>query len=246
MITNGDFSQGFTGWQWLLQGGQAVYGITSTGELQFNITNGGTQVWEVQATYPGIQLVNGEKYLFEFDAWSDGNRAIEAEVRKNGDPYTNHSKKGLTALTRNRKHFTHEFIMKEPSEPQARIVINVGTSNLNVFVDNVSLKRLAPTGVETRLEKPEVFRLHANYPNPFNASTTITYELPAKTHLDLQIFNVAGQAVRQLFQGEAGSGTHTLIWDGRDDAGESLPSGVYWYRLTAPSGSETKKLLLLR
>jgi hypothetical protein len=90
-------------------------------------------------------------------------------------------------------------------------------------------------------EVPRDFALFQNYPNPFNPSTTIRYGLPARSDVNLTVFNTLGQEVSELVQGEQDAGYHEVRFDARD-----LPSGVYLYRIRAAVYSETKKLLLVR
>ena len=93
---------------------------------------------------------------------------------------------------------------------------------------------------------PAAFSLSPNYPNPFNAGTAIRFGLPRPADIDLSVFNLAGQRVSTLAQGHRDAGTYELRWDGRDDDGHELASGVYFYRLVASDWREQKKLLLVR
>ena len=93
---------------------------------------------------------------------------------------------------------------------------------------------------------PARFLLLPNYPNPFNRGTSIHFSLPAGGTVELTVFNLAGQQVAALVNGNRPAGAHTINWDGRDDHGHALASGVYLYRLQANSQVQTRKLLLLR
>ena len=95
---------------------------------------------------------------------------------------------------------------------------------------------------------PPSFTLAQNYPNPFNSATVIRFALPTSDDVELSIFNLAGQQVATLAQGARVAGTYTVSWDGRDDNGRQLASGVYLYRLRTGDGQqvETRKLLLIR
>ena len=93
---------------------------------------------------------------------------------------------------------------------------------------------------------PETFSLDQNYPNPFNPDTTIRFDLPLSEEIDLAVYNLTGQKFATLAQGLREAGTYTLRWDGRDDDGRDLATGVYLYRLEAGEQVETRKLLLLR
>ncbi len=101
--------------------------------------------------------------------------------------------------------------------------------------------------VEVRDESlPQSFTLSQNYPNPFNPETTIRFDLPRSEEIDLAVYNLTGQQVATLVHGVREAGAYTLRWDGRDDDGRALASGVYLYRLTAGDRAATRKLLLLR
>jgi hypothetical protein len=97
------------------------------------------------------------------------------------------------------------------------------------------------TAVGSKQEFPLSFRLFQNYPNPLNPSTTISYDLPTRSVVTLKIFNVLGQEVATLVNGEVQAGRHQVQWDAR-----RLSSGVYFYRLQAGKFVENKKMTLLR
>ncbi|MCH7574521.1 MAG: T9SS type A sorting domain-containing protein [Candidatus Marinimicrobia bacterium] len=93
---------------------------------------------------------------------------------------------------------------------------------------------------------PTKFALHGNYPNPFNPSTTFSFDLPQQATAEVTIWNLLGQEVRTLHQGELPAGTHDITFDGRDNLGAAVPSGVYFYRLRTPGYVATKKMMLLK
>ncbi|MCH7496672.1 MAG: T9SS type A sorting domain-containing protein [Candidatus Marinimicrobia bacterium] len=93
---------------------------------------------------------------------------------------------------------------------------------------------------------PTRFALYANYPNPFNPSTLISFDLPEALATELTIWNLLGQQVRTLYSSELAAGRHQISFDGRDDAGLSMPTGIYFYRVQAERFSSTRKLMLLK
>jgi hypothetical protein len=93
---------------------------------------------------------------------------------------------------------------------------------------------------------PKRFALHPNYPNPFNPATTIKYDLPKTTRVTLRIFDIMGRQVKTLIDEEKDAGYHYLIWEGKDDKGRPVTSGIYFYRLETSSFTFVQKLMLLR
>jgi hypothetical protein len=102
------------------------------------------------------------------------------------------------------------------------------------------------TAAESGSYIPAVYALHQNLPNPFNPTTTIRIDLPAAANVTLSIFNVRGQLVRQLVDEDLTAGVKKVIWDGRDGAGRSVASGIYFYSVRAGEFSDTKKMILLK
>jgi tetratricopeptide (TPR) repeat protein len=100
---------------------------------------------------------------------------------------------------------------------------------------------------------PTEYALSQNFPNPFNPQTMIQYQLPEASHITVKIYNLFGQEVRTLVAGHREAGYHAEIWDGRDDFGRRVASGVYFYRLstepnvTQPNGFQfTRKMVLMQ
>ncbi|MFC1725576.1 S8 family serine peptidase [candidate division KSB1 bacterium] len=93
---------------------------------------------------------------------------------------------------------------------------------------------------------PKSLELKQNYPNPFNMSTKIRYNLPSREHVKIEIYNLLGQKVRTLLNNVVLAGTHAANWDGRNETGSRVSSGIYIYRLSAGSFSHSKKMVLLK
>ena len=89
-------------------------------------------------------------------------------------------------------------------------------------------------------------RLHGNYPNPFNPTTTISFSLPQEQHVALVIYNTRGQMVRSLLLGDFTAGEHSAVWDGKDDTGNSVGSGIYFYKLITDQQMLSQKMVLLK
>ncbi len=139
LVKNGDFSQGIINWIWETDTASATYEIKN-GQFHYIITDGGPVWSSVQLRQNGIPLVQGRTYVFEFDAYADSSRIIEAKVGQDVSPWTNYSKIGPISITTQKKHYSYTFTMNDTSDYDSRVVINTGTSNVDVYIDNVSLK----------------------------------------------------------------------------------------------------------
>jgi len=93
---------------------------------------------------------------------------------------------------------------------------------------------------------PSEYELKQNYPNPFNPTTIISFSLPRASSVRLEIYNVLGQRVSTLIDGELKAGDHDISWDGQDGFGQPVATGIYFYRLKAGEFVDTKKMILLK
>jgi hypothetical protein len=97
---------------------------------------------------------------------------------------------------------------------------------------------------------PKVFSLMQNYPNPFNPSTTIAFDIPGtpsdKQHVEVTIYDIRGRRVKMLIDSDLAPGSHKIHWDGRNDQGKSVSSGIYLYTLKTKEGNFTRKMTVLK
>ena len=94
---------------------------------------------------------------------------------------------------------------------------------------------------------PTEFALQQNYPNPFNPTTTISYSIPNEAPVTFEVYNVLGVKIRTLMAGQTKSaGSYIISWDGKNDAGVNMSSGIYLYRIRAGSFVASKKMTLLK
>jgi Zn-dependent metalloprotease len=117
------------------------------------------------------------------------------------------------------------------------------------YVDDVVLWNAGlPTSVDGSdiVSVPDKFEVFQNYPNPFNPKTMIKYALPSECNVEVAVFNATGQKVRTLFSGRQSAGYKSLTWDGDDDAGRAVASGIYFYKVTADEKSHVSKMILMK
>jgi len=128
----------------------------------------------------------------------------------------------------------------------------VGYASAGFYIDDMKLVAAEPpepTAVEMVGERmvPSAYGLSPNYPNPFNAETTVPYELPRSGVVRLSLYNTTGQQIRVLVEGGRSAGTHLAMWDGRDDAGRDVASGVYMCRMEVDGNAVgTRRMTLVR
>jgi len=104
-----------------------------------------------------------------------------------------------------------------------------------------------PSGIgQAQFGIPKVFDLKPNYPNPFNPSTTIKYQLPKAVDVQLEIYNILGQRVKTLVNKKAEPGYYEVVWDGTNDFGQKVASGLYIYRIKAGDYVKSYKMILMK
>jgi hypothetical protein len=132
---------------------------------------------------------------------------------------------------------------------RATQLINLPASAPNrVFHINYSgyLYEITPGAVGGQTPSVPPSHLGQNVPNPFNPTTSITYSLSMADNVKLRFFDSQGRVVRTLIDGRKDAGEHTVTWDGRNDSGQPLPSGVYYYELGGNVAKESRKAILLK
>lgn len=99
---------------------------------------------------------------------------------------------------------------------------------------------------EKNAHLPDTYSLQQNFPNPFNPETIIQYELPENSYVTIIIYNILGQKIVTLYEGEKLAGRHTIKWDGKNSSGNPVPSGLYLYKIITDSFVSVKKMSLIR
>gem|GEM_PF-2760574 len=126
---------------------------------------------------------------------------------------------------------------------------SIQMQSMQDITDTLYMDLLVERGKFTGLEEmalPERFALHQNYPNPFNPTTTISYDLPQQSQVRLIVYNAIGQRVADLVNKDQAPGYYSLQWNGRDNFGNTVSSGVYFYRIITPGFTASHKMLFVK
>jgi hypothetical protein len=187
---------------------------------------------------------------------TDGNRLYKRKLT--AAPVVFDGKGTLTYTASSADPTYVEATIIAPDTLQVRGKINSGGQFITVTVtardiDNATVSTTFRVRVDGTTEAPSVvalpkeYELAQNYPNPFNPTTVIRFALPKESPVTLEIYNILGVKVRTLIAGETmNAAVHSRVWDGRDDAGLSVPSGIYFYRLHAGEFVASRKMTLLK
>lgn len=117
---------------------------------------------------------------------------------------------------------------------------------VNALKDSLVITKI-PTSIDDEIRSiPDGFQVSQNYPNPFNPSTTIEFSVPYNMHLSIIVYNVLGEIVKILDSDEYTAGTYSLVWDGKDNKGKKVSSGIYLYKISSDNFSVSNKMLLLK
>ncbi len=121
-----------------------------------------------------------------------------------------------------------------------RLFADANTNGWGWIIDNLEVQP-SGTGINDRETLPVSFNLYQNFPNPFNPSTTIKFDVPQRTDISITVFDALGRKVTTINKKQVAPGSHTIVWDA-----SNFSSGVYFYRFKAGAYSKTKKLILMK
>jgi hypothetical protein len=237
VIKNGEFNCKPTPWTlWLNTGAIAVYEIWN--DFYFNdssyaaitIEDGSDTNWHIQFLQD-VPLDSGYNYEISFQADADKEKPIAIEFQQNGGDWLVHYWMDIT-VTQYGLYGPYVFNCLV-NDPTAQFKFCFGANDYDIFLDDVKMIRTSMTDVQNRdvSSTPEGYQLYQNFPNPFNMETTLEYELPQTSQVMLNIFNLQGQKIRTLIQGQERAGRHAANWDGRNDDGSIVSTGIYIYQL---------------
>ena len=199
-------------------------------------------------TYGGFRLDGG----FSIDLTSDGGYIIAGCTESFGagkeDAWLiKTDAKGDIIWTRTYGGTSYDCFRSVQQIDDGRYIAIGRTASFGTGYYDVYLIKIGPeTGIEEKESFPEYFLVSQSEPNPFNYRTLLKYKLSQNTRVHIVVYNIFGQQVRTLVSKKQDEGLHFVLWDGRDDFGRKLRSGVYFCKIQAGDCTETKKMILLR
>ncbi len=252
-----DWEDGTSGWliqgPWVIQSALAAQGHAITDSWGgFGFYEMNCDVWIrpadpifIPSSVPALLTFDSHLYT-EWDNYDIASVEASADTiqwtsiwQKSGQyDYWNHEYTDLSSYAGT--HIYLRFRLVDES-------IHVELTDPGWTLDNIAII----TGTSTSTDDPAsvpgpMAVLHPNYPNPFNPPTTISFSLGTASPADLAIYNIKGQKVRQLFTGMAQAGEHSLVWDGKDDSGRQMGSGIFFCRLSSPGYTQTHKMVMVK
>lgn len=199
----------------------------------------------------------------DLNQFEDGNKPTEiavfvddeckgAAVIKEGEVQLNAYITNITDPTEELKNL--EFRMYFPGKATNANVLDYSVLNnqsgrfesRNVTVSECKEFLQVRIGATEELPLPTMTQLFSNYPNPFNPETTISFDLAEQSPVTIEVFNIKGQKMKTLVRDSYTPGHHSVVWNGTDNNGNSVSSGVYFYRMNTPNHISTQKMLLLK
>lgn len=215
-----DFASPLTGW--------AVQTCGATANF-YKTTDGGS-TWSLQDSKP-LFLAYAIDAVDSLYAWVSGQSGAGGEIAgtSNGGGIWN--------------------VTQPPSASPLFSIAMSDTANGFACGQAATLLVYSPVGTDVpgeRTNRPRSFELSQNYPNPFNGETRIVFTLQKSQPVTLTVYNILGQPVRKLLDGKRPAGKNEASWDGRDERGLSVPSGIYLYKLSTPDEKDVRKMVLLK
>ena len=154
------------------------------------------------------------------------------------------NEESVTILTAEDREYLLTFALEAdsvPNEESADITIILGDDAGNLWAVPITV---SIDGIDNNPQEFET-ALSINFPNPFNPQTTIPYTLAETTNVKITIYNILGQKIRTLLDGQKVPGAYSVVWDGRDEQGRSVSSGVYLCKFAAGNYQTVQRMMLL-
>jgi tetratricopeptide (TPR) repeat protein len=227
------------------QSGRKDYLQFSEKEIKPNITKG-NETYVIALELEAHQMINAEEYTGAINNLNSilTKYNLNEDIEKNtlftlGSIYTL-----FTENKRDADNYFNTLKTKYPEDDltsQIEIIKGMGES----YAGNKKIMLLNPGIKSESVNNNEEISI-SNYPNPFNPTTIIEYNLPIESNVKLEVYNSLGQLVNVLVDGNQSAGRQRVTWNGKDSFGNSVSSGIYFYRIKTNSLSQIRKMILLK
>ena len=233
---------------------QTSSSIDSLGRLHLKIEQGGSSLEDLRLSQNNLLLLQKKVYTIVFDALASPARVLEVRLMSSNGSETDYSQIGLSYIPTDSTHFEYSFEKNPPNDTSAKLVFNFGQTTGDLWIDNVSLFYTDPVPADTDtvvsrtgiFKQKLTYRLEQNHPNPFNQNTVFSYFLPFENQATLRLYDCRGRKVRTLYSGVAKAGLNQVKWDGRDNTGNLVSTGIYIYTFKAGAFSSRRKCLFVK
>ena len=193
---------------------------------------------------PSIAMDKNGNFIVTWVDWRDGDENIYAQrFEADGTPVGGNFRVNSNT---NKAQFSPDVKLWKGQIYNVWVSNHVGGTGYDIWANVLDWNN--PTTFLSQSDYTTVtkFQLFPNFPNPFNPSTTITFDLSKTQKVLLEIFDLSGRLIKTLVNEKESSGFHQVVWDGTDNTGQPVASGIYLYRLKVANRSQTRKMFLLR
>ena len=210
------------------------------GNSNWQVAQGGVVDYLSDTTYVAYSNIQGGPG----DAWAGIGRLNWLEGNLDSDPLFSDSDEGDFSLLATSPCIDAGIATFDLDG--VTIINMVAERYLNEAPDMGAWEYDGPVSITGKNSRPENFSLNQNFPNPFNPSTTIRYELPQQSDVQIIVYDILGQAVATLVSGNQSPGYHSVQWNSKNDQGQPVSAGLYLYSIRAGEFSKTRKMLLVK
>jgi hypothetical protein len=259
LVSNGYFDCGKAPWQQMeYEGADASFTLyenswlSEGGIAEVSVINPGSFDWHIQLQQ-GIALDSGHTYLISFKADASTPRTFSFMLQYDQDPWDIYYQQSME-FEEAGMFGPYQFDCNV-TDHLAILRFNVGLVESDVYFDDIvitdaSITAAPESDIKFRTPDTDEYIISGNYPNPFNANTTIHYHLPQASTVSLTIYTLTGQELRTLVNGHQNAGDHRFIWDGKNRLARDVPSGIYIYKIEVQTQqklySVARKIILIK
>jgi len=205
------------------------------GQTEFQVTNSGTSAYLIDGVAnPSLVFMRDSTYIFHVNTPGHPFWIKTVQSTGTGNAYNN----GVTGNGVQQGNLVFTVPSDAPDQLYYNCEFHVNMTGSITVNTVVSVAGADPL--------PRAFSLGQNFPNPFNPVTTIQYRIPDRAPVELVIYDLSGKRLRTLVKATQEQGIRTVTWDGRNEQGGVMATGVYVYRLQAGSYVQSKKMILLK